>query len=365
VRNSVKVTVDAYNGTVKFFVIDAKDPMIRAYRKAFPDLFSPFSEMPDALVAHLRYPEDLFKLQSDVFSKYHVTQARRFYTGNERWLLSPDPTSVVGSIPTASPRSTTAQGRSPEISATTKRQDPFYLYIRLPGEDRESFLILQPFVPVSKDNQQTRLVSFMTAKSDPRDYGELDAFVMPQGEQVLGPVQVAANINKDTTISQRITLLDQRGSEVISGNVQLIPVGDSIVYVQPFFTVASSGTNGFPQFQFVAVLVQDRAPVIGATVADALAQLFGDEPETQPQTPDTTTPATPDGQTVDELLAQATDKFAAADTALRDGDLGTYQRLVKEAQALVAQAQAILDGTAGSTTTTTTTSPAAQASLRR
>ncbi|MFO7591998.1 MAG: UPF0182 family protein [Acidimicrobiia bacterium] len=364
VRNSVKITVDAYDGTVKFFVIDPKDPMIQAYADAFPDLFSPFSDMPDALVAHLRYPEDLFKVQSDAFSKYHVTEARRFYTGNERWLLSPDPNSVVGTIPATSPQDAPAQGRSPEISATTKRQDPFYLYIRLPGEARESFLILQPFVPVSKDNQQTRLVSFMTAKSDPRNYGELDAFVMPQGEQVLGPVQVAANINKDTTISQRITLLDQRGSSVISGNVQLIPVGESIVYVQPFFTEATQGSNGFPQFQFVAVLVQDRAPVIGATVADALAQLFGEPTSTPTPTPTPeTTPSTPEGQTVDELLAQATEKFAAADAALRDGDLGTYQSLVREAQALVAQAQAILDGTAP--TTTTTTSPPEPAAFRR
>ena len=362
VRNSVKVTVDAYNGTVEFFVIDPSDPMVRAYQKAFPGLFSPFSEMPDALVAHLRYPEDLFKLQSDVFSKYHVTEPQRFYFGNERWLLSPDPNSVVGTIPAASAsRDAAARGRSPEISATTKRQDPYYLYIRLPGEDRESFLILQPFVPVSKDNQQTRLVSFMTAKSDPRNYGELDVFVMPQGDQVLGPVQVAANINKETAISKEITLLDQRGSSVISGNVQLIPVGDSIVYVQPFFTVASQGSNPFPQFEFVAVLVPGRSPVIGATVADALAQLFGETTQT-PTTDDT--PVTPDGQTVDELLAQATAKFADADAALRDGDLGTYQRLVKEAQELVAQAQAILDGTAGSTTTTTT-SPASQASFRR
>jgi uncharacterized membrane protein (UPF0182 family) len=316
--------------------------------------------MPAELVAHLRYPEDLFKLQSDVFSKYHVTEARRFYTGNERWLLSPDPNSVVGSIPTASPRAA-AQGRSPEISATTKRQDPFYLYIRLPGEDRESFLILQPFVPVSKDNQQTRLVSFMTAKSDPRDYGQLDAFVMPQGEQVLGPVQVAANINKEPSISEKITLLDQRGSNVISGNVQLIPVGDSIVYVQPFFTVASQGANGFPQFQFVVVLVQDRPPVFGPTVADALAQLFGASPTTP--TPDTPTPATPDGQTVDQLLAQATAKFADADAALKNGDLGTYQQLVKEARDLVAKAQAILDGSAGPSTTTT--APASSASFTR
>ena len=357
-RNSVKATVDAYEGTVKFYVIDPSDPIIQSYQKAFPDLFSKFSEMPDALRTHLRFPEDLFKLQSSVFATYHVTEARRFYSGNERWLLSPDPSAVVGSIPAAA-SSNRQSGRSAQITAQTKRQDPYYLFIRLPGDDRESFLILQPFVPVSKDNQQTRLVSFMTAKSDPRDYGKMEAFVMPQGQQVLGPVQVAANINKDTAISREITLLDQRGSRVISGNVQLIPVGDSIVYVQPIFTIAAQGPNPFPQFQFVTVLVQGKSPVKAATVNEALLLLFG-APGTTPGAADTpTTPTTPTDQTVTQLLDQAAAKFNAADDALRGGDLGTYQKLVKEARDLVAQAQAQLSagGSSSASPTTPTTKP--------
>jgi len=367
-RNSVKATVDAYEGTVKFYVIDPSDPIIQSYQQAFPDLFSKFAEMPGALRAHLRFPEDLFKLQSNVFAKYHVTETGRFYAGTERWLLSPDPNAVVGSIPAAAANSNSQSGRSPEITAQTQRQDPYYLYIRLPGDDRESFLILQPFVPVSKDNQQTRLVSFMTAKSDPRDYGKMDAFVMPQGQQVLGPVQVAANINKDTAISREITLLDQRGSRVISGNVQLIPVGDSIVYVQPIFTIASQGPNPFPQFQFVTVLVQGKSPVKAATVNDALLQLFG-APGAGPTTPTTpTNPTNPTSETVTQLLDQAAAKFNAADDALRSGDLGTYQRLVKEARDLVAQAQAQLSGgtattpsTSSTSSTTSTTKPASSA----
>lgn len=345
VRNSVKATVDAYTGKVKFFVIDSKDPIIQSYQKAFPKLFTAFDQMPTGLKDHLRYPEEIFKLQSDVFSKYHVNESRRFYTGNERWLLSPDPNSVFGIVPTSSRSSNS--GRSPEISSTTTRQDPYYLYIRLPGDARESFLILQPFVPVSRDNQQTRLVSFMTAKSDTSDYGRLEAFVMPQGEQILGPVQVAANINKDTEISREITLLDQRGSRVISGNVQLIPVGTSIVYVQPIFTIASQGPNPFPQFQFVAVLVQGKAPVKAETVNEALVKLFGTfgtpEVPTTPSTP--TAPSTPTDATVSGLLAQATEKFSAANEALRAGDLGTYQQLVGEARDLIAQAQALLEQT--------------------
>ena len=187
----------------------------------------------------------------------------------------------------------------------------------------------------------------MTAKSDTSDYGRLEAFVMPQGEQILGPVQVAANINKDTEISREITLLDQRGSRVISGNVQLIPVGTSIVYVQPIFTIAAQGPNPFPQFQFVAVLVQGKAPVKAETVNEALVKLFGTfgTPEV-PITPSTpNTPSTPTDATVSGLLAQATEKFNAANEALRAGDLGTYQQLVSEARDLIAQAQALLEQT--------------------
>ncbi len=364
VRNSVKVTVDAYEGTVKLYVIDPDDPIIQAYQKAFPDLFTPFDEMPDELVEHLRYPEDLFKLQSNAFAKYHVVEPQRFYNGNERWLLSPDPNAAVAPIASSGSTRNQSSNRAPEITATTRRQDPYYLYIRLPGDDRESFLILQPFVPISKDNQQTRLVSFMSAKSDPRDYGELEAFVMPQGEQVLGPVQAAANIQKTTEISSEITLLSQRGSNVVAGAVQLIPVGESFIYVQPFFTVAAQNPNAFPQFQFVTVAVPDpeKTPVKADTVSDGLDLLFG---RAQPAPEGPTEPTTPtEDQTVAQLLEEAEQKFADAQQALTQGNLGEYQDLVSEAQDLITQARELLAaegaGTplTSSTSTTSTTRPA-------
>jgi uncharacterized protein len=374
VRNSVKVTIDAYQGTVKFYVIDPDDPIIQAYEKAFPDLFTPFDKMPAALRKHLRYPEDLFKLQSNAFAKYHVVEPRRFYTGNERWLLSPDPNEVVSALPAATTNRSNS-GRSPEITATTKRQDPYYLYIRLPGDTSESFLILQPFVPVSKDNQQTRLVSFMTAKSDPGDYGKMQAITAPQGQQVLGPVQAAANIQKNTDISSEITLLSQQGSRVIAGNVQLIPVGRSIVYVQPFFTVATNNPNPFPQFQFVATLVPGHSPTKGQTVAEAIGKLFGNEvPPATPATPGTPTPTTPPSNaTAADLLAQAAQRFSSAEDALRGGDLGQYQNLVQQAQDLVDRARQLLaGGSAGSAstpsssnTTTSTRPPNAQEAAAR
>jgi uncharacterized membrane protein (UPF0182 family) len=349
VRNSVKVTIDGYNGTVHFYVIDNKDPVVRAYQKAFPDLFTPGSKLSPALRAHLRYPENLFKLQSDVFSKYHVTNVSSFYAGTERWLLSPDPNSVLGS--TVSPTTVRGTQRAPEITATTPRQDPYYLYIRLPGDTHENFLILQPFVPVSQNNQQTRLVSFMTAKSDPGSYGQLQAFVMPQGANVNGPVQVANNIQSDQTLAAKFTLLNQSGSQIVRGNIQLIPVGTSLVYVEPIF-VQQTTQQGYPQFRFVVVFTQGKNPVSGSTVNEALNTLFnGTVPPATPTTPATptnpttpTTTPTPGTATVQSLLNQASQDFANANTALRNGDLTTYQTDINAAQQLVTQAQQAAGG---------------------
>jgi uncharacterized membrane protein (UPF0182 family) len=370
VRNSVKVTVDAYNGNVDFYVVDRTDPIVKAWRQAFPDLFSSFADMPDGLKDHLRYPEDLFRIQTDVYATYHVVETRRFFQGSERWLISPDPNEAITGVTTIdSTTNADTQGntsRAPSIRATTKRQDPYNLYIRLPGDDRESFLILQAFVPVSQNNQQLRLVSFLTAKADRRNYGQLESFVMPQGQQITGPVQAALEINQDQQIASQFTLLDQQGSRLIRGTIQLIPVGNSIVYVQPIY-VENEGSASFPVYQFVAVFAQGRDPVTAPTVNDAIELLFpgttggtGATPTTPtgPTTP--TEPTTP--SSVQQLLDDATAKFNDAEQALRSGDLGGYQSLVKEAQDLVARAQQLLNtGTAAAptTTTTTTTSPSA------
>jgi hypothetical protein len=373
VRNSVKAVIDAYNGTVDFYVVDPDDPIIQAWQQAFPDLFSPFRDMPEPLKDHLRYPEDLFRIQTDVYATYHVQEPRRFFQGSERWLISPDPNEAISGVDTVTgtvdPDTQGSAGRAPSIRATSKRQDPYYLYIRTPGDTRESFVMMQAFVPVSQDNRQLRLVSFLTAKSDQRNYGDLESFVMPQSQPILGPVQAALEINTDDQIAQRFTLLDQRGSRIIRGTMQLIPVGNSIVYVQPIY-VESEATS-FPVFNSVAVFAQGRDPVLASTVQGGIDLLFGtesDDPDPDPSPEDPST--SPGSDTPESLLQQAADKFNQADAALRSGGatgIARYQELIEEAQDLVRRAQRLLETGAvanpvsPSTSTTTTTRPGASA----
>ena len=366
VRNSVKATVDAYEGVITFYVVDEEDPLIQAYQKAFPDLFTGFDEMPDDLRAHLRYPEDLFRVQTEVFGDYHVTEADTFYQGNAKWLLSPDPnTDVVGGTDVDTPGTDPAPTEEPQAAtSTSRRMEPYYLYIKLPGDQTESFLMLQPFVPVSADNAQTRLVSFMTAKSDPADYGELQAFEMPQGRTVQGPVQIDNDINSEPEISSQISLLNREGSSVIPGSLQLIPVGESIVYIRPYF-VQGTGESSFPEFRFVVVsnANPEDQPVLANSVQEGLNELYPElglsEPETGPEgaepLPDEGEPP-PDEEDqapadVQELLDQAAQAFADAEAALMAGDLAEYQRLVDEAANLVERAQDLLDDPAEEDTT--------------
>jgi len=357
VRNSVKATVDAYDGTVTFYVIDPEDPLIRAYQKAFPELFTDFKEMPEDLRAHLRYPEDLFRVQADVFARYHVTDERRFYQGNAKWLLSPDPGSGrIDETQLDTGSADTGDETGPQdATSTSQRMDPYYLYITLPGDAEPSFLILQPFVPVSENNKQTRLVSFMVAKSDPDTYGEKTAFEMPQGESVLGPVQVDNEINSTAEISRQLTLLDQRGSSVISGSLQLIPVGDSILYIRPLY-VEGRGASSFPQFRFVVVFTPGQQAVLASSVEDGLNQLFGIAPTTETPTEETPTEEAPASDDVQALLDEAAQTFQDAQDALQQGDLGRYQQLIDDVGDLIEQARDAQAG-GGTATTTTTTTP--------
>jgi hypothetical protein len=359
IRNSVKVTVDAYDGTMTLYVIDPDDPIVSAYRKAFPDLFTPGRDMPDAVREHLRYPEDLFTLQSEVFSRYHVSAPLRFYQANERWLRTPDPGEAVGATSGSGGTTTRGEGRAPEITSTSKRQDPYYLYIRLPEDDSESFLMMQPFVPVSEENEQIRLASFMTAKSDPDDYGTLEVFEMPKGSAVRGPVDAANSIQSDQGLAEVFRNL-RSGSAVLQfGNVQLIPVGESVIYIQPIY-VKQEGQQGYPQYRGVIVFTQGDEPVIASTVAEGLNSLFG---LATPDPVDTTEPTGPtepeDGQTVAELLSEAAEKFREADDALRNGELAEYERLIEDARALVDQALELVES--GESTSSTNNGAAEQA----
>ncbi|MGH9164580.1 MAG: UPF0182 family protein, partial [Acidimicrobiales bacterium] len=335
-RNSVKVVIDAYNGSMKFYVVDAKDPIARVYAKAFPKLFSPGSEISPELRSHLRYPEDLFRVQTNMYGRYHITDPDDFYNASDAWDISQDPGS--GS-PTAARQvatpGTASQGNQGGLVATAKelRMDPTYLLLRLPGETDTSFLILQPFVPRSKEDKQQNLTAFMTAKSDPDEYGRLQAFVMPRGEQIDGPALVDARVAADPTISREISLLNQQGSQVLLGNVQVIPIQNSLLYIRPLYV--QSARNPLPEFKKAIVVFGDKAEMRD-TLQQALVGVFGDAPATLEQPKPGEPAPTPGGDsgpavsaTVQQLLGEAQTAYDAAKAALRNGDLAEYERQIK------------------------------------
>lgn len=380
VRNSVKATVDAYDGTVHFYVTDPDDPIVQAYRKAFPELFTDAGEMPEGLDAHLRYPEDLFRVQTSVYGRYHVTGAQAFYQSSEKWEVSPDPDSAGTAGDSAT--TTAAGAAAKDAGSSSARMDPYYLMMRLPGQKSEEFLMLRPFVPVSEGDRLTNLVAFMVAKSDPKDYGKLVTYAMPKGTSVKGPAQIASLINTTPSISEKFTLLDKAGSRVVKGSLQLIPIGDSILYIRPIYVEAEGGTN-LPKFKFVAMVYGEKA-VMETSVDKALAALFGDSGAPPNSVEDGSVDGSADGDTdagvdggetdgdgdagsgdIADLLARASAEYALAQAALREGDLATYQEHIEAMAALVEQADALSREIATSTTTTTTTAmPVSPVSLR-
>ena len=359
VRNSVKVVTDAYNGSMKFYVFDPEDPIIRAYQKAFPKLFSPRSEMSTELEKHLRYPEDLFRVQTNAYGLYHVTDAADFYARADVWEIAQDPGS--GIVGTTGGASVTTNAQGVAGPARRLRMNPYYLLMRLPGEEDEDFLILQPFVPASADDSRQNLSAFMVAKSDPDDYGQLEVFEMPRNSQVSGPAQVDAQINQDTTISEQITLLGARsgGSSVRLGSMLVIPINQSLLYVRPLYVEAESEGSAQPQLKRVIAVFADRA-VMKPTLQEALDELFpgGPTPQEPPPT-EPTDPNQPPPEGIDEqvqlLSAQLAEKLTAADQALAQGNLGEFETLYREARDIAAKLEEALNGTAPTTTTTTTT----------
>ncbi len=333
IRNSVKATVDAFDGTMHFYVVDETDPLVRAYREIFPDLFDDLAEMPAGLTAHLRYPEDLFRVQSDVYTRYHVTDARVFFNNGDPWQIARDPSST----PREELRSTFSDSNRPMV--------PYYLLMRLPGEDHLSYLALQPFTAATRPN----MVSFLVAKSDFAEYGDLVDFQLPRDSFVDGPGQVGARINQNPAIASEFTLLDQQGSQVIQGNMLVVPIGESVLYVQPIYIAARSagGATGaniaaLPEFKRVVVVFGDRI-AMRDTLAEALAAVFGDAPVVDdPNDPGDDLPADLT-EAVAELLTRADAAFVRAEAALRAADLATYQEEVEEAQRLIGQAQDLLE----------------------
>lgn len=341
VSSSVKATIDAYDGTVNFYVVDDSDPLIRAWQETYPDLFRDGSEMPAQLQEHLRFPQDLFRVQGELWRDYHMNEPSEFFTRNDAWTIPPDPATIRrGQFPGAElliGDGIPVGGQVQHLSEML----PYYLLTRLPGDPELSYVLLQPFNPRDKPNMSSFLVAKAPSAGDP---GEMIDFRMPQGILVGGTGQIGDRIQQNDEIAAQFTLWSQRGSDVIRGDILLVPIEDSLMYVQPIY-LQSTEAGGFPEFRRVVVVFGDRiewAP----TLPEALAEVFDLEaPEPGPDQPDE--PDEPDdGEepplpgSVQELLDQAAVALEEADAALRAGDLGEYQRLVEEATDLIEQALA-------------------------
>jgi hypothetical protein len=320
-RNSVKVTVDAYDGSMKYYIIDTGDPIVQAWSAAFPDLFTDLSEAPADLEAHFRYPEGLFQVQATQFATYHVTDPAVFFQKQDVWQIPTDPT-IAANEPAA-----TGDG------APSGPLRPYYSLMRLPGATDERFMLILPFTPAERQN----LVSWMAVSSDPGSYGEMVAYTFPVGRNIDGPTQVFAQINQDPDFSRDRTLLGQGGSTIVFGDFLVIPINDSLLYVQPVY-VRSTQENSIPELKRV-IVVNGSTVGVGTSLSEALAASTTGQPSDGGVEP-------PPGGTIDEqvasLLDQAVQHFATADAALRAGDLATYQRELEAAQTLVEQANELL-----------------------
>lgn len=332
VRNSVKAVIDAHDGEVTFYVYDDTDPIVNAWVDTHPDLFAPVEEMPDGLESHLRYPQDMFRVQAYVYLDYHVTEENQLFSGNNAWSFPSDP-----SIDTENPKRTGDERIWGDLRSTNGLMSqllPYYLLTELPGESDLSYLLLQPFNPRAKQN----MVSFMVADSTPGRYGRLIDFRMPQGELVDGAQQAGQRIEQDADIAQQLSLWRGDGSDVIKGDMLVVPIETSILYIQPIFLEENGGA--FPEFRRVAVVFADRVEW-DDSLEGALELVFGPddgsgEPPTDPPT---------GGGMIEDLIADAQEAFDNAEAALRAGDLASYQSWVEEAQRILDQIAESVSGT--------------------
>ncbi|HEY2427284.1 MAG TPA: UPF0182 family protein [Acidimicrobiales bacterium] len=355
-RNSVKATVDAYNGTTTLYVTDPSDPIVNAYRRAFPKLFSS-DPPPAALTAHFRYPEDLFSVETDIWGRYHITDPNAFYQAADAWTPAQDPGAGAATTPTTAQEIVQANGRV--VFAGVKEQAPYYTLMTLPGDLSETFNLIEPMVALAQVNGQQNMTAYMVAKSDPNDYGQLQVFHLPENQRIPGPAQIDSIINQDIPVSQSISLLNTNGSEVLVGTVLTIPIKQSLLYVRPLYVSSKGQGVSIPELKKVIVVyngqvyyentlqeaLQDAFPGLSQVTQEQGVGLPNTAPAPGASTtttapPTTPTTAVPGGQSIASLLKQAQADFTAADAALakKPPDFATYESDIQAAEQLIAQA---------------------------
>ncbi len=340
-RNSVKAVVDAANGSVSLYAWDEADPIVQSYEKAFPGTVKPRGEISPDLMAHLRYPEDLFKVQREVLTRYHMTDPNSWFQQSDLWQVPADPTTVT-------------PGQTTEATKAGPAEPPYYLSIKWPGDPSPVFSQTAVFVP----NQRANLASYLSvvAEATSPDYGRLRVLRMSDTQQIAGPGQTLNAMTTDQKFADALrSYLNQGSAAAKYGNLLTLPMGSGLLYVMPIYTTreASSGTGTYPALRFVAVRFGEHVG-IGSTLQEALDQVFsgdagadtGEDPTetpTEPTEPNqptdpTTEPTDADRQAAVAAMKKADAAFAAADEALRKGDLAGYQTQVAAAKAAVVEA---------------------------
>ncbi|MDR3687379.1 MAG: UPF0182 family protein [Coriobacteriia bacterium] len=296
-RNSVKVTVDAFDGTTTFYAFDKTDPILQAWRKVFPSLVVDGDKIPQDVRDHFRYPQGIFEAQAEIYRTYHMTDPRVFYNKEDQWEL---PGERIG-----------------------KTVEPFYVLMKLPGQTAEHFYLMQPYTPRNRDN----MIGWVAANSDPGSYGERTVYLFPKDRVVLGPQQVSARIEQDSVISPQLSLWRQGGSQVLLGNMLVLPIKNSIVYIQPLYLQAD--TTAIPELTRVIVAYSDKVEM-EATLQDALMKVFGQQAPSTASDGSTTATGTPlpAATTGDAALAQQL--YLDATKAQRAGDWATYGAKITE-----------------------------------
>jgi hypothetical protein len=326
---------------MSFYVADPSDPIIRSWEGVFPGLFQPISSMPSDIRAHIRYPQDLFDAQTFQFGKYHVTDPSVFYQKTQFWAI---------------PQSQTASGGPTQLPLSS-----FYVEMRVPGQSADDFMLLQPMVLQGRNN----MISWIAAYNDyPTTYGQVSYFEFPVSSNVFGPVQMESLISQNQQISQQITLWEGAGRHVVLGNLQVIPLQNTLMYVEPVYLQASN--SPLPVFQKVVVGTPTQV-VWGNSLADALNQIYAGQGTTGPggttpggtptpspattpsvtQSPTTTPTVGPQPSlnlsgTAQQLIAEANTHYQLAQQALRNGDLATYQQEMNTVGRILAQLQTVL-----------------------
>ena len=310
IRNSVKIIIDAYNGTVSFYVTDAADPIIATYRRIFPSLFKPFDAMALDLQKHIRYPEDLFNIQALQYRAYHMDAPEVFYNREDLWQFPREPTA---------PDEMNAGGET--------RMAPYYIMMRLPGETQTEFFLMLPMTPSKREN----MIAWLAARCDLPEYGKLIVYEFPKDKLVYGPFQIEALINQNTEISQQISLWNQMGSRVIRGTLLVVPIGNSILYVSPLYLRAQSGQ--LPELKRVIAAYGDRV-VMEETLPAALTALFkGSAPVAGLPAPAGSSPSSSADEQARQALAdydRAIDRLKAGDWAGFGAELDALRPLLEE-----------------------------------